>query len=151
MYRKRPAHEAVETCLWIVISIAVVATIACIDYTAYYLGTWIVLFAVGSLLCLIGLTLARSRDLDRQALKSHALESSSLSLKGFRLNGRYFQPYEQEMPGGGRQFRLYTTTSISEDAEAALIRYLVNEGLSETLWPQISERIEAESHWAFLA
>jgi len=41
--------------------------------------------------------------------------------------------------------------SISEDVEAALIRYLISEGLSETLWRQISDRIEAESHWAFLA
>ena len=151
MHKKRSTHETLDICLWIVISIAVVATIACIDYTAYHLGTWIVLFAVGSLLCIIGLTLSRSRDLDRQARESLALKSSSLSLKGFRLNGRYFQPYEQEIPGGRRQFRLYSTMSISEDVEAALIRYLINEGLSETLWPQISERLEAESRWAFLA
>jgi hypothetical protein len=151
MRTKRSTHETLEICFWILTSFAVVATITWIDYTAYHVGKWIVLVAAGSLLCIIGLTVSRSLDLDRQARKSLALESSSLSLKGFRLNGRYFQPYEQEIPGGGRQFRLYSTMSISEDVEAALIRYLINEGLSETLWPQISERLEAESRWAFLA
>lgn len=150
MRAKRSTHETLEICFWILTSFAVVATITWIDYTAYHVGKWIVLVAAGSLICIIGLTVSGSRDLDRQALKSVAIESS-LSLKGFRLNGRYFQPYEQEIPGGGRQFRLRSAMSIGEDVEAALIRYLINEGLSETLWPQISERIEAESHWAFLA
>jgi len=151
MHKKRSTNETLEICLGIVISIAVIGTIACVDRTPHRFGTWIFLIAIGSLLCMIGLTVSRSRDLDRHARKSLALGSSSLSLKGFRLNGCYFQPYEQEIPGGGRQFRLYSTMSINEDVEAALIRYLISEGLSETLWPQISDRIEAESHWAFLA
>jgi hypothetical protein len=40
---------------------------------------------------------------------------------------------------------------MSPDREAAVIRYLINEGLSETMWPQISRRIEEEANWAFFA
>ncbi len=40
---------------------------------------------------------------------------------------------------------------MSPEREAAFIRYLIAEGLSETLWPQISRRIEEEANWAFFA
>jgi hypothetical protein len=152
MQRKRRAYEIQEICVWIVLECAIVGTVACIEYTAYHLGTWIVLFAIGSLLCLVGLTVSSPQELDRQAFKrSLKLESFSPSLKAFRLNGHFFKPYEQEIPGAGKQFRLSSTKPLSEDVEAALIRYLINEGLSETLWPEMSKRIELESAWAFPA
>jgi hypothetical protein len=40
---------------------------------------------------------------------------------------------------------------MEPEREAALIRYLINEGLSEQIWPQISRRIEEEATWAFFA
>jgi hypothetical protein len=38
---------------------------------------------------------------------------------------------------------------MDPEREAAVIRYLINEGLSESMWPQISNRIEEEAIWAF--
>lgn len=148
--QKRSAHYALEISLWIFISIAVIGTVACIGYTARHLGTWIVLFAIGFLLCAVGLSVSGFGRDQHRLNRCIAPSSSCPALKGFYLNGRFFQPYEQKMPRGGRQFRLFSTSPISQDLEAALIRYLVNEGLNETLWPQLSERVEAESDWAFL-
>jgi hypothetical protein len=39
--------------------------------------------------------------------------------------------------------------SLHSNHEAAVIRYLINEGLSEKMWPPISRRIEEEANWAF--
>jgi hypothetical protein len=39
--------------------------------------------------------------------------------------------------------------SITCEQEAALIRYLVNEGLVENLVQGLSKRIEGETNWAF--
>jgi hypothetical protein len=77
--------------------------------------------------------------------------SRELCLKDFYLNGYFFEPYEQASSSGRKQFRLSSTPAMSPEREAAFIRYLIAEGLSETLWPQISRRIEEEANWAFFA
>ena len=38
---------------------------------------------------------------------------------------------------------------MDSEQEAACIRYLVNEGLIEELWPKMSQRIKEEADWAF--
>jgi hypothetical protein len=38
---------------------------------------------------------------------------------------------------------------MEPEREAACIRYLVNEGLIEELWPQMSQKIKEEADWAF--
>jgi len=77
--------------------------------------------------------------------------SGELCLKTFYLNGYFFRPVEQETSNGLKQFRLSSTLPLNPDHEAAVIRYLINEGLSERMWPEISTRIEEEATWAFFA
>jgi hypothetical protein len=68
----------------------------------------------------------------------------------FRLNGYFFKAYEREGENGSKQFRLLSTPKMDPDQEAACIRYLVNEGLIEELWPRMSGKIKEEADWAFL-
>ena len=74
-----------------------------------------------------------------------------LYLEEFYLNGLMFRPYEGITASGRRQFRLSSTPELSPEREAATIRYLIDEGLSETMWPQIGKRIEDEASWALFA
>jgi hypothetical protein len=74
-----------------------------------------------------------------------------LYLEEFYLNGLMFRPYEEMTASGRRQFRLSSTPELSPEREAATNRYLIDEGLSETMWPQIGKRIEDEASWALFA
>jgi hypothetical protein len=115
------------------------------EYETYHLGTWIVLCAGGFVFWFIGFASTRH-------VKSElAGRSGELCLKEFYLNGYFFQPVEQETSNGRKQFRLLSTPQVSPEREAAFIRHLINEGLSEKMWPQISRRIEEEANWAFFA
>ena len=60
-------------------------------------------------------------------------EADGVYLGKFNLNGYTFKAYERETVDGSRQFRLSAFPSITCEQEAALIRYLVNEGLVENL------------------
>jgi hypothetical protein len=51
-----------------------------------------------------------------------------LRSKQFYLNGCFFQPYEQETSGERKQFRLLSEPPLKPEKEAAIIRYLINEG-----------------------
>ena len=68
----------------------------------------------------------------------------------FRLNCYTFEAYEQNGLHGNRELHLVSFRKIGCEQEAALIRYLVNEGLIEELWPQMSRKIMDETGWAFL-
>jgi hypothetical protein len=68
----------------------------------------------------------------------------------FRLNCHTFEAYEQNGLYGNKELHLMTSPRISSEQEAACIRYLVNEGLIEELWPQMSRKIMEETDWAFL-
>jgi len=46
---------------------------------------------------------------------------------------------------------LLSSPPVNPAQEAAFIRYLVNEGLVEAMWPNISGQIEEEANWAFLS
>jgi len=68
----------------------------------------------------------------------------------FRLNCYTFEAYEQNGLYGNKELHLVSSPRISSEREAACIRYLVNEGLIEELWPQMSRKIIGETDWAFL-
>jgi hypothetical protein len=80
-----------------------------------------------------------------------AERSGELCFREFHFNGYWLQPYEQTTSSDRKQFRLSSTPQISPDREAAVIRYLIHEGLSDKIWPGISRRIEEEAAWAFFA
>ena len=65
------------------------------------------------------------------------------------MNGYFFEAYERDGENGSKQFRLLSSPKLDSDREAACIRYLVNEGLIDELWPQMSQKIKEEAAWAF--
>ena len=65
------------------------------------------------------------------------------------LNGYSIKTYECETNQGEKQFRLVSMPAATLEKEAALIRYIVNEGLIENFSRGISEKIEEEAAWAF--
>ena len=67
----------------------------------------------------------------------------------FRMNGYFFEAYERDGENGSKQFRLLSSPKLDSEREAACIRYLVNEGLIEELWPKMSQKIKEEADWAF--
>jgi len=67
----------------------------------------------------------------------------------FRLNAYFFEAYERDGENGSKQFRLLSSPKMGPEQEAACIRYLVNEGLIEELWPRMSGKIKEEAGWAF--
>jgi len=132
--------------------IVIVAATLWSEYKACHLGAWIILCAGGFLFWFIGFAWSGHGASAYPRVKSELPGSSrELCLKDFYLNGSLFQPYEQESSSGRKQFHLSSTPAMSPEHEAAFIRYLIAEGLSETLWPQISRRIEEEADWAFFA
>jgi hypothetical protein len=130
--------------------IAIVSVVLWSEYKSYYLGTWISLSAGAFVLCFIGISSTKYLASAGPQVKSDLAGSSrELCLEKFYLNGYLFQPVEQETSNGRKQFRLSSTPPLNPDHEAAVIRYLINEGLSEKMWPPISRRIEEEANWAF--
>jgi hypothetical protein len=139
-------------CLGISLIFIIVAAVLWIQYKLYYFGTGIGIFVCGVFFGLLGFGLAR-RNLHAGTLaKCQRTEAQGdLQSKQFYLNGCFFQPYEQDTSGERKQFRLLSEPPLKPEKEAAIIRYLINEGLTQKWWPQISKRIEEESNWAFFA
>ncbi len=130
--------------------IVIVSMVLWSEYKTYYLGAWIALYVGGFVLWSIGFASTRHLTSAGPKVKSELAGSSGkLCLKAFYLNGYFFQPVEQETSNGQKQFRLSATPPLSPDHEAAVIRYLINQGLSDEMWPPISSRIEEEANWAF--
>ena len=67
-----------------------------------------------------------------------------------QLNGYYLVAYEHETQDGRKQFRLASSRTLTPEREAALIRYLALEGFLGSLWPEMRERLQEETEWAFL-
>lgn len=113
--------------------------------------TRILIYVGGSLLFLSGLFLIWI-DATRMAALRHepALEFTGTYLGKFQLNGYLFEAYERE-GHNGKEFRLVSSPSLSPAREAAFIRYIIQEGLIENLWPQMSKQIEEDANWAFLS
>lgn len=59
----------------------------------------------------------------------------------FELNGHLFEAYERGVDNGASEFRLLSSPALNPAQEAAFIRYLVNEGLIEVMWPKMSRQI----------
>jgi hypothetical protein len=113
--------------------------------------TRMLFYVCGTITCLSGLLLIWI-DAIRMAVawNEPALISGWSNLGKFRLNGYLFEAYEQGGDNGVRTFRLISSPSVSPAREAAFVRYLVQEGLIENMWPEMSSRIEEEANWAFL-
>lgn len=121
-------------------------------YKSYDIVAVLALCAGGFLFWLIRFILIRRNEPVKMRQKYELAEySRELCLEGFYLNGRFFQPYKEAISIGHKKFRLLSRPPMEPEREAALIRYLINEGLSEQMWPQISRRIQEEATWAFFA
>jgi hypothetical protein len=105
------------------------------------------MYVAGFIACLGGVFLIW-KDLVAAAAFSLARPKGNF-LGEFRLNGYFFEAYEREEENGSKQFRLLSSPKMDPEREAACIRYLVNEGLIEELWPQMSQKIKEEADWAF--
>jgi hypothetical protein len=113
------------------------------------LDDWIrtAMYVAGFVGCLGG-CLLMWKDLAAAAVFSLACPKGNF-LGEFRLNGYFFGAYEREGENGSKQFRLVSSPKMEPEWEAACIRYLVNEGLIEEMWPQMSQKIKEEADWAF--
>jgi hypothetical protein len=152
MRRTRASNEIWPLHLGMLLLTVIVAVVVWSEYRSYYLATCIILCAGGFVFWFVGFASTRQGASARPQAKSDLIvNSGELYLREFYLNGHPFQPYEQETPSGRRQFRLSSRPQMTPDREAAVIRYLITEGLSEKMWPQISRRIEEEANWAFFA
>jgi hypothetical protein len=150
MQEPRANHGIIALSLWTVLLVVIVAVVVWSEYKSDHVGTWIALCAGGFVFWSIGLVFV-GRGAPVESESQFTDSSEQFGLKEFYLNGCLFQPYEQETLDGRKQFRLLSVPRISPEREAAVIRYLINEGLSEIFWPQISRRIEEEANWAFFA
>jgi hypothetical protein len=79
-----------------------------------------------------------------------SVEVDGTELGCLELNGYYLVAYEREDPAGRKQFRLASARPLNPQREAALIRYLALEGFLASLWPEMRQRLEEETEWAFL-
>jgi hypothetical protein len=144
-------NEILLYCLWPFLLTVIILVVVWNEYHEYHLGTWLAIGAGGFAFWFLGFPLAGKGAPTSTINKNPVAIPGKPWLQNFYLNGYYFQPYEQETPGGRRQFRLFSSPPISADHEAAVIRYLINEGLSDKMWPRMSRRIEEEANWAFFA
>ena len=78
-----------------------------------------------------------------------ALQREGIYLRRFDLNGCSFEAYECKSDKNGTQLRQTSFPRLTREQEAAFIRYIVNEGLVETIWPGMGKNIAAEANWAF--
>ena len=140
-------------CLFIGVMIADVGLllIGLGGWNALYFQTHILNYVGGSILFLSGLILIWIDAIGITAAQNgSALRSKGTYLGKFELNGYLFKAYERGTNKGASEFRLVSSPSLSPAQEAAFIRYLVNEGLIEVMWPKMSRQIEEEAGWAFL-
>jgi hypothetical protein len=152
MPKTRETKGIAAACLGMLLLIVIVSLVVWCEYKTNHVIAWMVLCVGGVVFWFIGLAAAGSGAPDRSIRKSALTRSSSeLCFMQFYLNGYFLQPYEQQTLTGAKQFRLSATPQMSPEREAAFIRYLINEGLTEEMWPRISQKIEEEANWAFFS
>jgi len=150
MPKTRKTRGIPAACLGILLLIAIISLVVWCEYKTNHIIAWIVVCVGGVVFWFIGLAAAGSGTPDQS--KSALTRSSAEScFTQFYLNGYFLQPYEQQTSTGVKQFRLSATPQMNPEREAALIRYLINEGLTEKMWPRISQTIEEEAYWAFFS
>ena len=125
----------------------------CVGILLAILGVGLMGFRIWSILLTIllfpGALLLICKD---QQPTSNFQEKPALEfcLGRFDLNGHFLEAYECESDKNGPQLRLISIPTLTREQEAAFIRYIVNEGLVETIWPGMGKKVAAETNWAFL-
>jgi hypothetical protein len=146
MRRSKERDEVYWNCSSILLAIVGVVLIACAELHAISFWAFVSFYSAGFLGFFSSLFLLWINPVGPKN------EDSKPDFLGkFRLNGCIFEACEEEDEIGGLKFRLYSGSGLRPRQEAALIRYLINEGFIQDMWPLISERIETEAHWAFFA
>jgi hypothetical protein len=104
-------------------------------------------YPAGSIFCLAGMHYLGSEDPSREPAynKDPQLGSKYVCLGRLALNGHSIRAYEIETDQGNKRFRLVSIPAVTHEKEAALIRYIVNEGLMENISQGMSEKIEEEA------
>jgi hypothetical protein len=133
--------------------------LACLGLALIGFGRWYNLeisngwpiYLAGSIFCLGGLFYLGWKD---PAVEPGSEElpqpgSKNVYLGRLDLNGYSLRAYECETARDGKQFRLVSIPAVPPQKEAALIRYIVNEGLIENISRKMSKKIEEEAGWAF--
>ena len=100
----------------------------------------------GLALCIFGFRLLLAATVD----DGRPVEVDGTKLGSVLLNGYCLVAYERETSDGTKQFRLASSRTLTQEREAALIRYLALEGFLGSLWPEMKERLQEETEWAFL-
>jgi hypothetical protein len=152
--KARRAQAAWPICVGVVVAYLGIALIGSGGW--YSLGLW-----PRWPICLAGFTLlvagfflawkdlSRVGNLPKEPMPDQP-EPEVFYLGSFDLNGYSFKAYERGTANGGRQFRLISFPPLTPEREAAFIRYIVNEGLIENIWPETSKKLQEEANWAFL-
>jgi hypothetical protein len=147
----RKANTTWELCVGSVLAVIGILLIGFAGWKMLDLWISTTIYVAGSIACLGGFFLIWKDLLEAAAFPDESLPRSEGNFLGrFRLNGYSFEAYEQKGENGRKQFRLVSSPKVSPEREAACIRYIVNEGLIEDLWPQRSKKIKEEADWAFL-
>ena len=100
---------------------------------------------VGIVLCVAGIRLLLIATAD----DIPPIHVDGVELGSVQLNSYYLVAYERESPDGRKQFHLASTRPLTPEREAALIRYLALEGFLGSFWPEMKERLQEETEWAF--
>jgi len=100
---------------------------------------------VGIVLCVAGIRLLLIATAD----DIPPIHVDGVELGSVQLNGYYLVAYERESPDGRKQFHLASTRPLTPEREAAIIRYLALEGFLGSFWPEMKERLQEETEWAF--
>jgi hypothetical protein len=147
----RRVHKRWQLCLGYIL---IIVGIGLIDFSeTQTLKSWVQvgICATGVLAPISGLFLIwKARSESALSARGVLAKSEGNFLGRFRLNRYTFEAYEQNGLYGNQELHLVSSPRISSEKEAACIRYLVNEGLIEELWPQMSRQIIEETDWAFL-
>jgi hypothetical protein len=151
MQKNRKGDATWELCVGSILAVSGIVLIAVTRWKALDFWSSTTVYVASSIACLGGLVLIW-KDMVEAAVFPYEslLRSDGKFLGRFRLNGYYFGAYEREEKNGTKKFRLVSWPMVSPEREAACIRYMVNEGLIEDWWPQLSKRIKEEADWAFL-
>jgi hypothetical protein len=109
------------------------------------------IYLAGSIFCLGGLFYLGWKDPSGEPSWDELPQPGpkNIYLGSLNLNGYSLGAYECETDRDGTRFRLVSNPALTPQKEAALIRYMVNEGLIEKISRGMSKKIEEEAGWAF--
>jgi hypothetical protein len=112
--------------------------------------TQILMYISGGICLIAGLFLVWKDTIRTAGTDSQSTATvNGMYLGKFELNNQTFDAYERDATDGRREFRLVSHPALSAVQEAAFVRYMVNEGHIENIWPHMSKQIEEDAGWAF--